>query len=288
MWIAKTIHHARQQRRAVPGPVAFVPTMGALHKGHLSLIEAARQMDYQVIVSVFVNPTQFGPGEDFEQYPRQLEQDLTGCERAGVAGVFCPAVAEMYPPDQLDCELTVPALAGVLEGSIRPGHFAGVCRVVAKLLHIIEPQVACFGQKDYQQLKVIETMVDDLAMPVRVVGLPTVREADGLAMSSRNVYLGAEARRRAVALYKSLREAKRLVEDAGESDPAVVEDAMAQVLAAHQVKVDYAVVRHPQTLTELDCIEPQLTGGVVALVAGRIEGVRLIDNGVLGAPGEAS
>ena len=288
MWTAKTISRVRdltrQQRHAMPETVAFVPTMGALHKGHLSLIEAAKQMDYQVVVSIFVNPTQFGPGEDFERYPRQLEQDLAACERAGVAGVFYPAVAEMYPSDQLACELTVPALAEVLEGNTRPGHFAGVCRVVAKLLHIIEPGVACFGQKDYQQLKVIEAMVDDLAMPVRIVGLPTVREADGLAMSSRNAYLDSEARRRAVSLYKSLCEAKRLVEDAGESDPAVVEAAMAQGLTVHQVEVDYAVVRHPKTLVELDCIEPELTGGVVALVAGRVGGVRLIDNSVLGAP----
>ena len=288
MWIAKTIGDVRRHRGTMPANVAFVPTMGALHKGHLSLIEAAKQMGYPVVASIFVNPTQFGPRDDFEQYPRPLEQDLAACERAGVAGVFCPAVGEMYPSDRPGCELTVPALADVLEGSIRPGHFAGVCRVVAKLLHIIEPEVVCFGQKDYQQLKVIEEMVDDLAMSVRVVGLPTVREADGLAMSSRNAYLGPEARRRAVSLYKSLCEAKRLVEEVGESDPAVVQDAMAQVLTAHQVGVDYAVVRHPQILAELDCIEPQLTGGVVALVAGCIEGVRLIDNSVLGQPSSTS
>ena len=247
-----------------------------------SLIEAAKQGGDHVVVSIFVNPTQFGPSEDYDAYPRQLHDDLAACEKLGVTGAFCPSVAEMYPPDVVGCELTVPELADRLEGEHRPGHFAGVCRVVAKLLNMVQPHAAVFGQKDYQQLKVITAMVDDLAMSVEIHGFPTVREPDGLAMSSRNAYLGAEGRRHAVAIYKALNEAKVLIEEDGESDPAVVERAMANVLEAYQVEMDYAVVRHPETLGEMDCISPQLTGGVVALIAGRLSGIRLIDNMILG------
>jgi pantoate--beta-alanine ligase len=290
MWQATKVSEVRKLRAALGGRVALVPTMGALHQGHGSLIRAARVLADHVLVSIFVNPTQFGPGEDFERYPRPLEKDLAVCARAGATGVFHPAVADMYPASAAgprapvaECLVTVPSLAGVLEGAVRPTHFQGVCRVVAKLLHIIEPDVACFGRKDYQQLKVIEAMVTDLDIPVRIVGLPTVREADGLARSSRNAYLSAELRPRAVALYQALQSARELVEQEGETDPAAVEAAMRGVLGSHHVDaVDYAVVRHPQTLAELDCIEPQLTGGVVALIACRLGPVRLIDNLVLG------
>ncbi len=283
MQIAKSIAQARRYRRSARTGVVLVPTMGALHKGHRWLIEAAKQAGVgRVWVSIFVNPTQFGPNEDFDRYPRPIEQDLEICRQAGVDTVFCPTVAEMYPPELLGCEVTVPALAEDLEGRHRPGHFEGVCRVVAKLFHLVEPTAACFGQKDYQQLKIIQAMVADLCMGVSIFAVPTVREDDGLAVSSRNAYLDAQQRRHAVGLYKALCEAKMLVEQDGESDPRVVESAMGQAMLAYHVGVDYAAVRHPQTLGVLDCIEPRPAGGAVALVAGRVGGVRLIDNMVLG------
>jgi len=284
MWVAKTIDQARQDRAQLRGEVALVPTMGALHRGHRWLIEKAKEAGGPVLVSLFVNPTQFNESQDYIRYPRQMEQDLDLCKQAGVAGVFCPSEMQMYPPGQLGCEVTVPDLATLLEGEHRPGHFEGVCRVVAKLFHIIEPDLAVFGQKDYQQLQVIRAMVADLAMPVRMVGVPTVREEDGLAVSSRNVRLVPEHRRRATALYKALSTARMLVEQDGESDPGVVENSMRRVLETHQVGVDYAVIRHPKTLVSLDCIEPELTSGVIALVAGRLGEVRLIDNMLLGVP----
>lgn len=257
--------------------------MGALHEGHLSLIRRGLELADHVVATVFVNPTQFGPGEDFDRYPRQLEQDLAMCEQAGAVGVFCPGPDEMYPANQVGTTLTVPAMENLLEGAFRPGHFAGVCRVVAKLFNVTQPDVACFGRKDYQQLMVIQAMVDDLNMPIHIEGCPTLREADGLAMSSRNRYLTDEDRQYGLGLYKALTEAKLMVEDAGETDPKAVESAMMQNLRAHHVDVDYAVIRHPHTLTELDCIEPRLTGGVVGLIAGRVGKTRLIDNMLMGA-----
>jgi pantoate--beta-alanine ligase len=282
MWTSTTIADLRRQRHGLRGTVAFVPTMGALHAGHASLMQAGLRLADHVIVSIFVNPTQFGPHEDFHRYPRPLERDLALCERTGVAGVFHPSVEEMYPPGQPECVIEVPAVAAELEGALRPGHFRGVCRVVAKLLNIVQPDVACFGRKDYQQLKVVEAMVADLALPLRVVGLLTVREADGLALSSRNAYLNAEQRRHAVGLFKALSEARAMVEERGETDPATVEAAIRMVVQAHQMQVDYAVMRHPQTLATLDSIDPPLTGGAVALVAARLGLVRLIDNMLLG------
>lgn len=323
MWTARTVPEIRQHvanlrrgRANLPAPtsasdpsplpgVGFVPTMGALHDGHLSLIDAARQLTGHVIVSIYVNPTQFAPHEDFDAYPRPLDDDLKRCEAAGVAGVFCPDNDEMYPPRVPECSVNVPALASILEGGARPAHFAGVCRVVAKLFNIVQPDLAFFGRKDYQQLKVIEAMAADLMLPVRIIGCPTVRDADGLALSSRNQYLTPPMRRHALGLHKSLEEARALIEEGGETDPAAVEAVMKTILTAHHVAVDYAVVRHPQTLALLDIIEPSLTGGVVALVAGRVGntrvdsggetggetggstgGVRLIDNMLIGGGGE--
>jgi pantoate--beta-alanine ligase len=285
MLICTTVDEVRQQRGKTPGRVALVPTMGALHEGHIALVEQAKQVVDQVFVSIFVNPAQFGPGEDLDRYPRPVEKDLKRCEQAGVSTVFMPAVEQMYPPEQIETLVTVPALTGQLEGAIRPGHFAGVCRVVGKLLNMVQPHYAFFGQKDYQQLCVIRAMVADLAMPVHIRAVATVREADGLAMSSRNAFLDEEQRRRSVGLYKALMQARMMVEQGGEADPAIVEDAMRHVLAAHHLEIDYAVVRHPETLGELDCVEPTLTGGVVALVAARLGSVRLIDNMILGGAG---
>lgn len=282
MWIAESIDGFRTQRRALSGTVGLVPTMGALHAGHLSLIATAAEACDHVVASLFVNPTQFGEGEDYTRYPRPEADDLAALRHAGVMGVFKPTVEAMYPPDTPICEVRVPALAEELEGRCRPGHFAGVCRVVAKLLNIAEADAAYFGRKDYQQWRIVEAMAADLCIATRIVGCPTVRDADGLALSSRNQYLDAPRRQRALGLSKALREAKMLIEQAGETDPQAVEHTMRQVMTAHRVVVDYAAVRHPTTLAQLDCIEPSLTGGVVALVAGSVDNVRLIDNDCMG------
>ena len=278
MWIAESIKEARARRAVAESPVALVPTMGAFHAGHLSLIDEAKRRGKTVIVSIFVNPTQFGPDEDLDRYPRPHRQDLAECEAAGVDGVFRPTVDQMYPPEVPASSVTVPAIADDLEGRVRPGHFAGVCRVVAKLFNILQPNFALFGRKDLQQLRVIQAMTADLNMPVNIVECPTMRDADGLALSSRHSYLAEEQRRHTLGLIKALHEARMLVCSAGETDPAVVERAMRQVMEAHQVEVDYAVVRHRLTLAPLDSIDLALSGGVVALVAGRVGAVHLIDN----------
>lgn len=281
MWIAKDVETLREHRAKAKGRVALVPTMGALHDGHLSLIRRAHQLGHTVIVSLFVNPTQFAPHEDLDKYPQPFEKDVDLCISQGVDGLFAPTVEAMYPPDVLSTQVNVPELAKVLEGASRPTHFAGVCRVVAKFFNMAQPHVACFGMKDYQQLTILRAMVADLAFPIQIEACPTVREEDGLALSSRNVYLEGKQRHHALGLSKALAEAKQMIET-GESDPNVVQHAMAQVMRAHHVTVDYAVVRNPLTLRELDAINPQLTGGIVALVAGQVGPVRLIDNMVIG------
>ena len=287
MWIVETVAELRQKRRGLRGKVALVPTMGALHAGHQSLIERARAIADHVIVSIFVNPTQFGPNEDYAQYPRPVDRDMDCCERGGVDGVFSPKVEEVYSPQVPACEVIVPDLMKSIEGEHRPGHFAGVCRVVMKLLNMTQPNIACFGRKDFQQLRIVQAMVADLSLPVAIVECETVRETDGLAISSRNFHIAGEDRHHARGLFKALVNARMLVEQAGETDPLRVERSMHEVMRAYQVRVDYAVVRHPLTLTELDCIEPALTGGVVALVAGRVGNVRLIDNMILAEPKSA-
>ena len=285
MWIASTISELHRLRSGLSGPVVLVPTMGALHDGHLAHIRVARRVGQQVIVSIYVNPTQFGPSEDFGQYPRPMDADLAACERCGVDGVFCPSDDQIYPPDQTDTQVTVPALHVGLEDQARPGHFEGVCRVVLKLLNIVRPDVVTFGYKDYQQLLMAGALVCDLNLAVRIEPIDTVREPDGLAISSRNSYLDEQARHHAVGLYKALQAARTQIETNNETDPQAVEAAMMQVLEAHHVQVDYAAVRHPLTLAPLDCIELKLTGGVVALVAGRVDRVHLIDNMLLACDG---
>jgi len=251
--------------------------MGALHEGHLKLIEVARGLSDEVWVTIFVNPTQFGPHEDLAKYPRPIEQDLAACERAGAAVVFTPEPEEVYPPDVVPFAIDVPDLTGEFEGAHRPGHFAGVCRVVLKLFNLCGPTFACFGQKDYQQMIVIEAMVADLNLPIAIQRVPTVRESDGLAMSSRNRYLTPEQRRHAVGLYKALSLAQQMIKDDGHTDPALVESAMRQTLEAHHIRPDYACIRHPRTLGALDTIDRE----VVALIAGRLGDVRLLDNRVI-------
>lgn len=286
MFIAKTIEALRRWRRESSGRVGFVPTMGALHAGHLSLVARGRPLCDRMVVSIFVNPTQFGPAEDFSRYPRTWDSDAAMCREAGVDCIFAPEVEVMYPPPPeggVDVALDVPALTGDLEGALRPGHFAGVCRVVAKLFNMVQPDVAVFGQKDYQQLAVIRAMTHDLAMPIEIVGAPTMREDDGLAMSSRNRYLSDSERKQAVGLFKALTQGRYLIEQQGEVEPAAVEAAMGDIIMAHGFELQYAAARHPRTLGVLECIEPATTAGVVLLVAGRLGATRLIDNVLAGA-----
>ena len=274
MEITRTVEDTRRFRASLGGRVALVPTMGALHDGHRSLMRLGRLHADRVIVSVFVNPTQFGPGEDLVRYPRSFDRDIDMCEAEGVAGVFAPEADEVYPPGDLGVEINVPELTADLEGRARPGHFAGVCRVCAKLFNTVTPDVAVFGQKDYQQLCVMHAMVRDLMLPIRIIAGPTQRESDGLALSSRNRYLDQTQRRHALGLYKALQQGRYLIENEGEADPEAVEAAMRQTIKAHQIEPDYAVVRHPQTLVPMDSV----TLPAVILAAGRLGQVRLLDN----------
>ena len=283
MWISKTIREANQRRAVLKGHVGLVPTMGALHDGHLLHIQRCRALADHVLVSIFVNPTQFGPQEDFDSYPRPIKDDLATCASAGVDGVFWPNTHQMYPPQRIAINFNIPILATILEGQFRPTYFAGVCHVVCKLFNILKPHIATFGCKDYQQLKIIEALVANLAMPVQIVPIKTVRDPDGLALSSRNAYLDAAARCRALGLSKALHHAQTLIEREGQTEPTVVERAMSDILLAHQMVIDYAVVRHPRTLGKLDVINPAKPGGVVALAAGRVGHVRLIDNLLIAA-----
>ena len=253
--------------------IGFVPTMGFLHEGHLSLMARARQESDVVVTSIFVNPTQFGPKEDLDRYPRDAEGDRRKCESAGVDVLFLPEAKEMYP-DKPSVFVCVEGISDVLEGAVRPGHFRGVATVVAKLFHIVKPHRAYFGQKDYQQCAVIRRMVKGLDLDVEVAVLPTVREADGLAMSSRNSYLGPEERRKAACLFRALTAGEELIR-AGVREPEKVRQKMRAVMLSEQgVEVDYAEVADPDSLVRLET----LGGGAVLLIAARIGSTRLIDN----------
>lgn len=255
--------------------VGVVPTMGALHRGHVSLIEIARQQCDYVVATIFVNPTQFGPNEDFDKYPRTLEDDLAACEAAGADLVFVPQTSEMYE-DDAETEVCVSELTRVLEGSMRPGHFDGVTTVVAKLFNITVPDKAYFGQKDYQQQLVIRRMVRDLNFGVEIVTCPIIREDDGLAMSSRNRYLSADAREKALSLSRALTVAKESA--ASGETPADAESAMLEFLKQQSgVELDYAVIADTDTLQPVG----ENASAAVALVAARVGETRLIDNEIL-------
>ena len=257
--------------------LALVPTMGALHEGHLSLVRAARAACDVVAASIFVNPTQFGPNEDLAKYPRSFERDCEMLEREGVEFVFAPSVEEMYPAGAVTW-VTVEELSGKLDGGSRPGHFRGVTTVVAKLFHIVEPDKAFFGQKDAAQVAIIRRMVRDLNLPVEIVVCPIVREADGLAMSSRNAYLGPEERKRAVVLHRALVRVQRMVE-AGERDVGPLSAAGIYEFARESsVRLDYFEIVNPDTL---DPVEDVSRGALVA-VAAYVGATRLIDNILLG------
>jgi pantoate--beta-alanine ligase len=257
--------------------VGFVPTMGALHAGHLSLVERSRQQCDFTVVSIFVNPKQFSPGEDFLRYPRNLDADLEKLAALDVNLVFVPADEEMYPPGY-STQVQVTGLTNIWEGAARPTHFGGVTTVVLKLFQIILADRAYFGQKDYQQSLVVRRMVADLNMPIEIVVCPTVREPDGLALSSRNQYLSAEERRQASVLSKSLRMAREMF-DAGERDAQKLQAAIRQAIAvAPKAQLDYAAVVDLQTLAELSHID----SSAVVLLAVRFGSTRLIDNEILG------
>ena len=253
--------------------VGFVPTMGNLHAGHYSLVMLARQYADRVVSSVFVNPTQFGPNEDFTRYPRTPEADTTGLEGAGCDVLWLPTVESMYPFGiELAANINVPGVSSVLEGAHRPGHFDGVCTVVTRLFNQVQPDVAAFGKKDFQQLAVIRQMVTDLAFPIQILGGSIVRESDGLAMSSRNQYLTADERPRAGEIRRTLLEMRESLV-AGQS-LAAVEAQASQRLTAAGFEVDYAAVRRP----DLGLPEAGSQGAKVALVAARLGKTRLIDN----------
>ena len=276
--VARTRLGMTAARKLLGSPIVLVPTMGALHEGHIALLRSAAALSRpygSVVVSVFVNPLQFGAGEDLDRYPRDLDADLAICEREGVALVFAPGDAQMYPREQL---ITVdPGPMGqVLEGASRPGFFTGVLTVVLKLFQLIGPQVAVFGEKDAQQLALIRRMAEDLCLGVEIAGVPTVRDPDGLAVSSRNAYLTAPQRAAALALSRALRAGRR----SGESGPDAVSAAAQQVLdeaakADPPLVTDYLALVEPDTFTP---VKPGFAGDALLLVAGRAGGTRLIDN----------
>ena len=269
---------ARAQRRSV----GFVPTMGFFHEGHLSLMRKAREERDTVLVSIFVNPLQFGPQEDLASYPRDLDRDLSRAEAEGVDVVFAPEVEEMFPEGRPEVTIDPGPLGDRLEGASRPGHFRGVVTVVAKLFHLVGPCRAYFGEKDAQQLAIIRRMVRDLGFPQEVVGCPIVREPDGLAMSSRNTYLSDEERKAARCLYRGLQAAADLAQEGERSARRLRQELVARVIEEPLAALDYAAIVDEDSFDEVEQVE----GPARALVAARVGPARLIDNMALPAPSE--
>ena len=272
MQIIRTIEEMRQWRRSHDS-VAFVPTMGNLHAGHLALVAQAKQAERHTVVSIFVNRLQFGQGEDFGRYPRTLEADAEKLRAAGVDALFVPDEAELYPRVAQQYQVEPPNLQNELCGAFRPGHFRGVATVVCKLFNIVQPDTACFGKKDYQQLVVIQGMVDDLNIPVRIIPVDTGRATDGLALSSRNQYLKPEERAEAPQLYRSLQAVADTVRG-GSRDYAALEEQARRGLASRGWQVDYIEIRAAGSLNTARVGDKQL----VVLGAARLGGTRLIDN----------
>jgi len=274
--IIDKIDAMRKLRRRLTEPVGLVPTMGYLHEGHLALVRCARVENPSVVVSIFVNPTQFGPQEDFDSYPRDTRRDLALLDKEGADVVFTPSVAEMYP-GQFDGWVEVGKVTERLEGASRPGHFRGVTTVCAKLFNIVQPTRAYFGQKDAQQVVIIKKMVADLNMSLEIVTVPTVREPDGLAMSSRNTYLNPEERRAATVLYQALSLAQKLWSQ-GETDAHRLRQEMIKLIQKQPLaNIDYVSVANAETLDELDTANPP----ALVSLAVKIGTTRLIDNVVL-------
>jgi pantoate--beta-alanine ligase len=275
MKIAKTIKAVRnlvRTARSKGKKIGFVPTMGALHIGHISLIKAAAKKTGFVVVSIFVNPAQFGPGEDFEKYPRPLDADLEICRREGVGIVFAPTPRQMYGAKNLTW-VNVEELTEPLCGGFRPGHFRGVATVCAKLFNIVAPDIAFFGQKDAQQAVIIKRMVADLNIPLKIIVCPTIRGPDGLAVSSRNQYLTDRQRKEATLIYKSLQKCRQMI-DAGFTDTKTITTRMLKILNRPSIKIEYVSIVDAETLQPLD----RIAGRVLAAVAVRIGSTRLIDN----------
>lgn len=256
--------------------IGFVPTMGYLHEGHLALVRRTKELSDRVVVSIFVNPIQFAPGEDYQRYPRDLERDKALLEKEGVDVLFSPTAQEMYPPG-FQTYVEVKELSSGLCGRYRTGHFVGVATVVLKLFNIVQPDIAVFGEKDYQQLKVIQRMVQDLNLDVKIISHPTVREEDGLAMSSRNTYLSPEERKSAIALYKALNLAEELINQ-GERRVTTLKEKLKEFIESYPyTKVQYIEFVHPETLKEVERVnEPTLLA--LAVFVGK---ARLIDNKII-------
>jgi pantoate--beta-alanine ligase len=260
-------------QRAAGKRIGFVPTMGFLHEGHLALVDEARRRAGAVIMSIFVNPLQFGPAEDLARYPRDLPRDRVLASGRGVDALFVPTAASMYPRGS-ETRITPGPSAERWEGAARPGHFAGVLTVVAKLFNLVEPDLACFGRKDVQQLTLVRQMVRDLDWPVEIVAVPTVREPDGLALSSRNAYLSAADRSRAVVLSRALQAAHHAW-SSGETRAAAIEERVGRELRAQpEVAVEYISIVEPETLAPVAVVAPS----TVVAIAARVGGTRLIDN----------
>ncbi|MFQ5680532.1 MAG: pantoate--beta-alanine ligase [Candidatus Omnitrophota bacterium] len=279
MEVIKRVSQMREfirDRKARGRTIGFVPTMGYLHAGHLSLVRRAFRDCDEVVVSIFVNPTQFGPREDFGRYPRDIERDKRMLAACGVRVVFCPLPREMYP-EGCGTYVDVPRLSRGLCGGLRPGHFQGVATVVAKLFNIISPDIAYFGQKDFQQACVIRRMVKDLNMPLRIKALPTVREPDGLAMSSRNSYLSRQQRSQAVVLCQSLKQAKGLIKNGEKSAAKIIRFIRGRIGRMSQARIDYVSVVNAQTLGSIKQIEKNT---LIAL-AVYFGDTRLIDNVII-------
>ena len=273
MRVLETIEDLRAWRECISGTLGFVPTMGYLHEGHLALVRRARVENDHLAVSIFVNPRQFGPNEDLARYPRDIARDLALLEKIGVDVVFAPTVDEMYPPG-FTTTVDVGSLGERLEGEMRPGHFRGVATVVARLLHVFRATRAYFGQKDAQQVAVVRRMVEDLALPVEIVAVPTVRDFDGLALSSRNIYLSAEERAAALAIPRGLARALSVFE-AGEHDAERLRRIVRDSCGMEQlIRVDYVSVADAGSLVELILVDR----AAVLLVAAWVGRTRLIDN----------
>lgn len=276
MIVAKTVAEMRAVRKKLKGPVGLVPTMGYLHEGHLTLVRHSKAENTSTVVSIFVNPTQFGPNEDFGKYPRAPEIDLTMLEKLATDVVFMPTPEVIYPP-RFDTWVTVEKVTERLEGAVRPGHFRGVATVVNKLFNIVQPDKAYFGQKDAQQCVVVKKMVADLNMPLEIVIVPTVREPDGLAMSSRNVYLSTEERRSAIVLSQSLKLAEDMIAK-GEKNAERIRGKMRAIIEREpKAVIDYVSIADGNTLDELDGVKP----GAVISLAVRFGRTRLLDNMVV-------
>ncbi|NIM06451.1 MAG: pantoate--beta-alanine ligase [Armatimonadetes bacterium] len=289
------VRHRLAEIRRASRPIVFVPTMGAFHEGHIELMRRAKAgqdaalsgtVSPYLVVSIFVNPTQFGPGEDYRSYPRDMQGDLEKAREAGADLIFTPSVEEMYPGRHLSAialaeadstTVEVGKLAEGMCGSHRPGHFRGMATVVCKLFNIIQPDAAYFGEKDYQQLKIIQRMVEDLQMPVKIVPISTVREPDGLAMSSRNAYLSAEERRAAAFLHKGLKATATLFEKGERNAAALIEEAKQVIAAEPLLRLQYIELRDADTLQPLQTVK----GNAVLALAAQIGKARLIDNIIL-------